>query len=290
MRALLALCFALFAQGCLAFHAGPVPGAPADASFLDVAGARVHYVDEGQGDPVVMIHGFASSLGVWDGVRQALVASHHRVIALDLKGFGYSDRPQGDYSPAAEAELVLGLLDARGVTDPVAVVAHSWGSSVALALALRHPARVRRLALYDAWVYEDQLPTAFLWARADGIGEMILGGFYDERPDDKMALAFYDSKYVTEALVESVEDQLARPGTKAAALAAIRGQRFEAMEAEYRRIAVPTLLLWGREDRVTLLEYGERLSLELPDATLRVFPRCGHFPMVEARAARGPAR
>ncbi|MBI4950399.1 MAG: alpha/beta fold hydrolase [Myxococcales bacterium] len=270
--------------GCLEFHRGPLPGTPADATYADVAGAHVRYVDVGEGEPVVMIHGFASSLNVWDGVREA-VAARHRVIALDLKGFGWSDRPEGDYSPRAEAELVLALLAARGVEGRVSVVAHSWGSSVALALALLRPERVKKLALYDAWVYEDQLPTAFLWSRAGGMGELIVGAFYDERPDDKMALGFFDRKYVTEALVETVEEQLSRPGTKAAALAAIRGQRFEPMEAEYRRVVAPTLLLWGREDRVTLLEHGERLSLELPNATLRVYPRCGHFPMIEARAA-----
>ncbi|MCC6527934.1 MAG: alpha/beta fold hydrolase [Polyangiaceae bacterium] len=281
---ILAAALAATSAGCLEFHRGPLPGTPADATFADVGGAHVRYVDVGEGEPVVMIHGFASSLNVWDGVREA-VAARHRVIALDLKGFGWSDRPEGDYSPRAEAELVLALLAARGVEGRVSVVAHSWGSSVALALALLRPERVKKLALYDAWVYEDQLPTAFLWSRADGMGELIVGAFYDERPDDKMALGFFDRKYVTEALVETVEEQLSRPGTKAAALAAIRGQRFEPMEAEYRRVVAPTLLLWGREDRVTLLEHGERLSLELPNATLRVYPRCGHFPMIEARAA-----
>jgi pimeloyl-ACP methyl ester carboxylesterase len=97
-----------------------------------------------------------------------------------------------------------------------------------------------------------------------------------------MASAFYDPKYVTEELVDTVEDQLARPGTKAAALAAIRGQRYENVEARYKTIDKPVLLLWGREDRVTTLDFGERLSKELPNAHLLVYPQCGHFPMIEA--------
>lgn len=280
-RSFMAAAVALGVSGCLDFHRGPLPGAPKGATFAEIEGARIHYVDEGEGPTVVLIHGFASSLGAWSGVRKAL-AGKHRVIALDLKGFGYSDCPEGDYSPAAEAKIVLGLLDKRGVEGPVAVVAHSWGSSVALQLALLAPERVERLALYDAWVYADQLPNFFLWARASGLGEALVGAFYDERPDDKIAIAFHDKKYVTEALIETVEDQLARPGTKAAALAAIRGQRFDEVEPKYKTIDKPTLLLWGREDRVTTLEYGERLSKDLPRAKLVVYPQCGHFPMIEA--------
>ena len=97
-----------------------------------------------------------------------------------------------------------------------------------------------------------------------------------------MASAFYDRKYITEELIETVEDQLSRPGTKAAALAAIRGQRFDEVEDRYKTIDKPTLLLWGREDKVTTLPFGERLVNELPQAKLIVYPRCGHFPMIEA--------
>jgi pimeloyl-ACP methyl ester carboxylesterase len=82
-----------------------------------------------------------------------------------------------------------------------------------------------------------------------------------------------------------VEFALDRPGTVAAALAAVRGQRYSEVQARYRTIAQPTLLLWGREDEVTTLPFGERLSRELPHARLVVYPRCGHFPMLEAASA-----
>jgi pimeloyl-ACP methyl ester carboxylesterase len=156
---------------------------------------------------------------------------------------------------------------------------------VALQVALMAPERVTRIALYDAWVYAEQLPTFFWWARASGLGEMLFGAFYNERPDEKMANAFYDPSIIDETFVESVQSYLDRPGTRAAALAATRGQRFEEWQHEYRTIQQPTLLLWGREDAVTRLEFGERLARELPNAELVVYPRCGHFPMIEAAAA-----
>ncbi len=272
--------------GCLSFHTGAMPGEPKDATFANVSGVRVRYVDRGQRNApvVVLLHGFASSLDTWTTVMPALEQKGFRVVALDLKGFGWTDRPEGDYSPQAQARLVYALLDQRGVAS-ASIVAHSWGASVALAAALQQPDRVSRLALYDAWVYEEQLPTFFHWARADGVGETMFALWYKERPDDKIAQAFYDPKLVTEKLVEEVEAALDRPGTVAAALAAVRGQRYVELQRKYRTIKKPTMLLWGREDQVTTLRFGERLSKELPDAKLVVYPQCGHFPMIEAEPA-----
>jgi pimeloyl-ACP methyl ester carboxylesterase len=263
-----------------------MPGEPKDATFANVSGVRVRYVDRGSksAPAVVLLHGFASSLDTWDAVMPVLEKKGFRVIALDLKGFGWTDRPEGDYSPEAQAKLVYALLDQRGVAR-ASFVAHSWGSSVALVAALQHPDRVSRLALYDAWVYEEQLPTFFHWARADGVGETLFALWYKERPDDKIAQAFYDPSLVTEKLVDEVEAALDRPGTVAAALAAVRGQRYVQLQRRYRTIQQPTILLWGREDQVTSLRFGERLSKELPNAKLVVYPQCGHFPMIEAESA-----
>lgn len=269
---------ALLATGCLSFHEGAMAGEPSDATYASVDGARVRFVDEGEGSAVVLIHGFASSLETWDTVRPALAESH-RVLSLDLKGFGWTDRPGGDYSPQAQARLVFALMDQRGI-DRAALVAHSWGSSVALAMALEAPERVTRLALYDAYVYREQRNTFFQWADADGFGEALFGLFYDQRGDERIAMAFFDPEALPQSLVDAVEAAMDRPGTQAAALAVARGMRFE--QERYRDVAVPVLLLWGREDRVTALSQGERLQNDLRDARLRVYPRCGHFPMIEA--------
>ncbi len=280
---LLLLLLLLTTTGCLSFHTGPLPDEPEDATFIEADDTRVRYIDVGnpEGPPVVLLHGFNATLNTWDPVVPEL-ADDFRVLALDLRGFGWTERPEGqDYSPEGQAELVFDFLDDRGVHE-ASVVAHSWGSSVALAMALDEPDRVERLALYSAWVYADQLPTFFHWSRASGVGEALFAMFYRERPADKMATAFYDESVITQELVEEVEDALYRPGALAGALEAVRGQRFEEVEHRYSEVDVPTLLLWGREDKVTALSAGERLSTQLPNADLVVFPRCGHFPMIEA--------
>ncbi|MCB9716628.1 MAG: alpha/beta fold hydrolase [Myxococcales bacterium] len=275
---------ALALAGCPRFHDGPLPGEPTDSTYAELPdGTRVRYVDEGEGPAVVLVHGFAASMDTWRTLRPELAADH-RVLALDLKGFGWSERPEGDYSPLAQARLVFALMDQRGI-ERATLVAHSWGSSVALAMALEHPERIERIALYDAWVFEEQLPPTFVWARARGLGEIIFSTFYKQRPDDKLASAFYDPTVLSQEYVDMVETMLDRPGTVAAALAAVRGQRYAAYQERYRRIEQPTLLLWGREDPITQLQDGERLASMLPDVRMKVYPRCGHFPMHEARAS-----
>ena len=281
----LALLALAFLPGCLAFQTGAMAGEPEDARYVVLDGVRVRYAELGpeDGAPVVLVHGFASSLETWAPVLPALAAAGHRAIALDLKGFGWTERPPGDYSTEAQARLVLALLDHLGVRG-ASFVGHSYGAGVVLRLALIAPERVRRIALYDAWAFADQLPPFFHVARADGIGEAAFALWYGERAEDRMAMAFHDPRFLTMELVDAVEAALRRPGTYAAALAAVRAMHYEQVEARYREIAVPALLLWGREDRVTPLSTGERLVRELPGARLVVYPGCGHFPMIEHAA------
>ena len=117
------------------------------------------------------------------------------------------------------------------------------------------------------------------------MGEALFGLYYKQRVDERIALAFFDKKYVTEQLVEAVEEAVDRPGTVAAALAAVRDQDYSFYQRRYPKVDKPTLIMWGREDLVTPLHFGERLSRDLPGSKLVVYPRCGHFPMIEALAA-----
>lgn len=274
------LALSLLLPACLAHHTGPMPGEPRGARWAEIDGVRVRYTDVGSGPAVVLLHGFASSLETWSLLTPSLQPTR-RVITLDLKGFGWTDRPQGDYSPTAQAHLVLGLLAARGV-ERADVVAHSWGTAVALAMALEAPDKVARLVLFDAWAYDAQLPAFFRWARYPGIGEALFALYYDERPDDRLALGFADPSMVTEALAADVERAMARPGTKAAALAAVRAQGFAEIEKRYEGIAQSTLIVWGEQDGVSLPLFARRLAHDLAASRLVWLPRCGHFPMLEA--------
>ncbi len=127
---------------------------PPTGRFVEANGVRLHYVERGSGPPVVLLHGNGVTAQDWEvsGVLDAL-AANHRVIAFDRPGYGYSERPRGTvWTPAAQAELIRAALAQLGLVRPT-VVAHSWGTLVALALALAHPADVARLVLLAGYYF-----------------------------------------------------------------------------------------------------------------------------------------
>lgn len=298
LRAALALGLSLSAA-CLSFQTKPLnhrPDEPGIFQFVEVDGVKLHLRDSAAAsdtqlrpgpedqpsDAVLMIHGYASSLATWAANFDSL-ASQQRVIAVDLKGFGESDKPSGDYRPIDQATLLVHLLDKLGLRK-VHVVAHSWGASVALALALNFPERVDRLVLMSAWVYDAQLPMFFRLARVPGVGEALFAMYYREQPNLRIGGAFYDKSLVSEALIEAIEAAYQRPGAVAAAHATAKGQVFRDMQQHYPELQNETLLIWGREDHTSGVEVGEKLEATLANAQLMVLPRCGHLPMIERAA------
>ena len=275
------LLIALACISCMPFHAGPMPGEPATASFALVDGARIRYMDIGEGSPVVLVHGFGASLESWAPVIPEL-AKHHRVLALDLKGFGWSDRPEGDYSLPAQARIVLDLMTQRGI-ERAAIVGQSWGGGVTLSVDDAAPERITRVVLYDTLAFEEQIGAFMSWARVRGMGKLMFSLMWDSRLVVENAdLAFYDKSLVTAAALERLEANMERPGSTAAAYSVLHNLRVTELQQRYRTMTQPFLLLWGREDEVTPLRFGERLARELPNARMIVYPRCGHLPQLEA--------
>lgn len=253
-----------------------------DKTYLALGKDQIRYEVHGEGTPLLLVHGFGSSLETWGPVLPAL-ARHHQVVAADLKGFGLSSKYEGNYTPSAMADVLVGVLDHLGI-ERADVAAHSYGCAVSLALVLDHPDRVNRLVLTDAFAYADQTPWFFAWARTPVVGETLFSLFYDQNMDWRMRLSFHDPRIVSYEMVERASAALDLPGTRAAALAVVRGMDLEEAERWYGSVTRPALVVWGREDEVTALRYGERLVQHLPRARLEVFPDAGHFPMVEAPA------
>ena len=127
---------------------------PAAGQFVTVDGVRLHYIERGEGPPVVLLHGNVVTAEDFDTSRVLdLVARRHRVIAFDRPGFGYSDRPHGSaWSAGAQAELIRDAFAVLGLNRPI-VLGHSWGAAVALALGLNHPDAVRGLVLLSGYYY-----------------------------------------------------------------------------------------------------------------------------------------
>lgn len=277
MRARLVGC-TLLASGCLSYHEAP----PAAAAFdvFHLPSGQVRYLDRGEGDAIVLLHGFGSAIESW-GTTIDHLARGHRVLALDARGFGLSSRLEGDYSLAALANDVNDAMAEAGISEAT-IVGHSWGGSVALVFALNHPERVRSLVLVASLAYERQLPWVMKAARTPGLGEFIVGTFYTAQLDANLERAFYDPSLLTYQDVENVRWLARVPGSKATALAITRGIDLEKWQGRYAKIDVPTLIVWGKQDRILHRWWADRLAGDLRQARVEIIDRCGHFPMIEA--------
>jgi len=249
-----------------------VPGQPV-GSFITVFGAKVHYVDAGTGSPVILLHGLADDIGVWESVMPALAAKH-RVIALDQIGFGRSDKPLLDYRVATFVDFLDRLLDELKI-DHASLVGNSLGGWIAADFALAHPERIDRLVLCDAAGYaalgknmNARTLSALRLASRDDIRYLGPLTFHDKRFYEDVDLAFKQrvtagDGYTIDRVVDSI----------------IRNE--DVLDGRLGAIRKPTLIVWGHEDKVIPLNFAERFHKEIANSQLRIIDNCGHMPHVE---------
>jgi len=283
MRLTFFLILAIALPGCVSLRsfADIRRSLPADR-FVRVGEQLVHVEQAGEGEPVVLIHGFGASTYSWRKVMPALAASH-RVVAIDLNGFGYTQRPtsRASYTREAQAKLVLGTLDALGI-DRAHIVGHSYGGGITLYLAQRHPERFRTMVLVDS-----SAPTYPDDRRSRAAALRPLASFFVRylalRPSavrKGLLRSYHDDSLVTPELVRAYLDRLAVEGVSFAfyglTAPAPPGER-----VELEKIEVPALVVWGAHDELISPEVGRRAAARLPHSEFFLFEKSGHLPMEE---------
>ncbi len=271
--------------------AGRVPGRrprPVGGSrFVRAGGIQYHYEEyPGPGRDVVLLHGFASSSYTWEAVAPRLAERGFRVLALDMKGFGWSDKPaSGAYDPVALMEGVKSWMDAVGLSR-AAVVGNSLGGAVASLMALVHPERVSGLVLVNSLMpYDIPYPLILRLARAPLApalaGRVITRGVIRRN----LKQVFHDRRLVTEEKVSAYWERLrAGNGLRAQALVAraLSPEPFLSYLSRAEEVRTPALAIWGREDRWIPLSFGRRMAREgCGPRNLVVLDHCGHMPQEE---------
>lgn len=237
---------------------------------------------------VVFVHGLLASSATWKEVLVPASAGR-TAIAVDLPGFGRSDRPWPfDYSVAGTAAALLQYLDARGI-GRVALVGNSLGGSIAMEVAAEQPKRVAALVLVAPATPEAAIPWTVRVLRAPVLGEAILS--LAARPFVAYGLRhrlFARASRVTEGAIDDAWLPLTIPGTRRAALAAIRSdpRRHTGLEA---RIRVPTLVVWGGCDRLLPTRDAGGVASRIAGSRLVILPDAGHLPQREVPRAFGDA-
>jgi pimeloyl-ACP methyl ester carboxylesterase len=253
-------------------------GAP--GKFRTMNGVRVHYVEAGQGPAVVLVHGWNGSTF---GFRYTIpeLARHYRVIAPDLIGFGYSERPaKGDYTVTAQVELLRGLMDQFGV-EQAAIAGHSMGGAIAMSFALRYPERVSRLILIDAASVRE-MRSAVRLGRFFAPLLSVFAPLMANRSlfDRGMRSAVHDPAILTPEVLDGYFRPLRMRG-HLRGLAQQIAQRGREEPIDPSRLRMPVLVLWGEHDRLLSLVKGEELAAQIPTARLEVIRSAGHLPLEE---------
>jgi pimeloyl-ACP methyl ester carboxylesterase len=254
---------------------------PADR-FVRVGDQLVHVEQAGSGEPVVLIHGFGASTYSWRKVMPALAASH-RVVAIDLNGFGYTQRPtsRASYTREAQAKLVLGTLDALGI-DRAHIVGHSYGGGLTLYLASRHPERFRTMVLVDssAPTYANDRRSRFAALRPLDVLFVRSVVLRPGMVRKGLLRSYYDDSLVTPELVQAYLDRLAIEGV-GGAFYGLTAPAPAGEPVELEKIAIPSLVIWGAHDVLISPETGRRAAARLPRAEFVLFDKSGHLPMEE---------
>ena len=255
---------------------------PAD-QVVDVGGQAVHVEQAGAGEPVVLLHGFGESTYAFRFVVPEL-ARRHRVIAVDLNGFGYTQRVSDPaaYTIDGQMALVLGALDRLGVGS-AHFVGHSYGGGLTLWIAARHPERVRSMTLVDSTLprYSTSQRRRAAKLRPFVFGFLRLVALREGFVQRRLRAAYGDDALATREVARAYLDRLRIEGIDDAyrGLLAPNGQA--PPEVDLESLATPALLVWGRDDTLTPLANGERMAAGLPDARLVVLDDCGHSPAEE---------
>ena len=266
---------------------------------VTIDGINLHYLCGGSGPPLVLVHGLGSSAAVEFRDNLEPLAAHHRVFAIDLPGFGRSDKPVLAYTIDLFVQAVSDLMSSEGI-ERAAVMGGLMGGRVALGLALDSPEKVERLVLVDALgVGAPRRVLAYSILLTRGLGELTLRGkaralrqmnpavirrfwgWYLKRPNRVDSL-WSDERILNHGTL------LGTPEYRAAYLSALRsiaGMRQlrdgVVVEGRLPELRMPTLLIWGGHDHIFPASHAQAAKERIPNARFEVFSDSGHTPQME---------
>ena len=259
-----------------------------NSHFVEIDGATVHFQEFGDAShpTLLLIHGFTASAYVWNAVAPALATEGFHVVAVDLIGFGYSDKPSWfDYTIASQARMVSRFMDRLGI-GRATVVGSSYGGAVALTLALDYAERVEKLVLVDAVINDEATNHPIMkLAKIPGVGEVITPFLIDSKRFMKLrmqgTLAPVNHHLITKDRIESIIRPLQAKDGHYAVLQSGRNWDANRIEEDAHLVSHPTLVIWGEEDQVIPIRCGECLYNSILNSRFVVLKDCGHVPQEE---------
>jgi pimeloyl-ACP methyl ester carboxylesterase len=259
---------------------------PPVGRFLEVNGVKLHYVERGSGEPLVLLHGNGSMIEDFESSGLIdLAAENYRVIVFDRPGFGHSDRPRNViWTPDAQAELIKGALERLGVLQAV-VLGHSWGASVAVALGLKYPGFIRGLVLASGYYYPTVRPdvVALGTPSLPLIGDILshtLSPLISRATWPLMMAQIFGPRSVPRKFEAFPKEMALRPSQvrASAAESALMIPDAFYLRNQYADLKMPVVIIAGEQDRLIDVEtQSARLHSDISQSRFRRVPGTGHM-------------
>ncbi len=248
--------------------------------FMQLDGMNVHYMIEGTGIPLLLIHGTSSSLHTWEGWATEL-RQHFKVVRLDLPGFGLTG-PNAEHNYTVEYYAdFLNEFTNRLEMDTLYLAGNSLGGMIAWQMAIRHSEKVKKMILIDASGYPlNEVPLIFKIAKTPVLNEMLKYLTPEWVVKRNLNKVYFNKNKVTDELVEHYHKLTLREGNRDAFIARVK-YGVSSDTTLISSIQCPVLVQWGKEDTWISLSVGESFHRDIPNSEFIVYENAGHIPMEE---------
>ena len=256
--------------------------------YIEAGNVRTRFWAAGdKGSAVILLHPGLGSVENWEQNINAL-AKNHRVYAIDMLGFGYTGLPKPPYSLGKAARHVNDFMEAQGI-ERANLVGHCGGGAVSLHFAFEFPGKLEKLVLVSSWGLGGDEPLIMRLGTLPVIGDLLM------RPNHKSTamiwkMGVYDQSIISDEMVEDFYQRMSLPGAQKAYMSVFRaisnfnGPRDDILRfirENLHTITAPTLIVWGKQDRLRPISHADIAKERIPNAELHVFDPCGHLPTIE---------
>ena len=244
-------------------------------NFITVDGNRTRYLELGKSKrTIALIHGLGASAERWVGIMPML-AEHYRIIAPDLVGFGYSDKPAVDYTPEFFTDFLAKFFEALNISG-VHMIGSSLGGQIAADFTSAHDAFVKKLVLVS--------PSGMMKHSTSALDMYIMAAMFPNENNARRAFAAMErsGKKIDKEITHRFVEMMKLSNAKRAFMSTLLGlKESDVITAKLKNIMTPTLLVWGADDPVIPIKYADMFVSSIHDCKLHVMAKCGHTPYVQ---------
>lgn len=245
---------------------------------------KIHYIENGDGpNHIVLIHGYGSHTCTWYDLLNPLIKAGYKVWAIDLLGFGYSDKPlNASYGLQLYLEQIRAFMKEKQIPQ-ADLIAHSMGGTVALGLAIHHPNQVKSLTLISAMAYPFKLPLGFRIAKTFPSLIKLFCGLSFIKAMRKQLVIKTETSCTPQKVSEAAEPYFLHNGPDAAfhILGKFNNQVLIDISSQYKQIKKASMIIWGKNDPLIPSDHAKFFNRDMPHADICLLDHCGHIPHEE---------